>query len=89
MYRIAWSQHALDELAAIWVAATSSLRAQITEAASSIDEKLSADPFAVSESRDNNERVCFGCPLALTFEVDEERQVVWILHLWQYKRRGA
>lgn len=38
MFRVEWLDQALDELAAIWTAADSALRQDITAAASQIDE---------------------------------------------------
>jgi hypothetical protein len=45
MYRVAWRQFALDELARIWLLADSAQRNAITQAAHRIDQRLEKSPY--------------------------------------------
>jgi len=47
-----------------------------------------SDPFRVSESRGNEDRVLFEYPLGVQIEIDPQKQIVWVLHVWRYRRRG-
>lgn len=67
MFRIEWTQSALDELAALWTKADSSQRQAITSAAHQIDEELQANPYQHGESRPGGRRVHFVYPLGLVF----------------------
>jgi hypothetical protein len=66
----------------------STLRQAITAAAHVLEQELQTDPFRQSESRQEGERVLFAYPLAVQFEISEEAQSVWILHVWRFRRRG-
>jgi hypothetical protein len=88
MFRVQWLRQADDELARIWTEADASLRQAITVAADALDEQLRADPFRQSESRGGEERVLFVYPLAVQVEVDVQQSVVWVLHVWRFRRRG-
>jgi hypothetical protein len=88
MFRVEWLQEALDELTRIWLQADSPLRQAITLASHIIDQELQMDPYRHSESREGEERVLFAYPLAVEIEVDLEQRVVWVLHVWQFRRRG-
>jgi hypothetical protein len=54
-----------------------------------VDGALEADPFRRSESREGDLRISFSNPLAIIFEVDPKQKIVWILHVWRFKQRGA
>jgi len=88
MFRVEWLQEALDELTLLWMQAESSLRQALTAATHRIDQELHTDPYRQSESREDEERVLFVYPLGVQFEVDLQRRIVWILHVWQFRRRG-
>jgi hypothetical protein len=88
MYRVEWIQKALDKLASIWIQADSNMRQAITAASHTIDNELQNDPFRQSESRDNDERVLFEYPLAALIQVDLQQRIVWVLHVWQFRRQG-
>jgi hypothetical protein len=87
-FRVEWIQAALDELTTIWMQADSSLRQAITASTHTIDTELQADPFRQSESRDDEERVLFVYPLAVQIEVDLQQRIVWVIHVWRFRRRG-
>jgi hypothetical protein len=81
MYAVDWLQTALDELTALWLAAGSAARQQITLAASQIDARLAEDPYGQSESREGANRILIERPLAVTFRVETDATVV-VLHVW-------
>lgn len=88
MFRVEWIQAALDDLARIWVPADPGLRQAITTATHTLDQELRKDPYRQSESRGDDERVLFAYPLAAQIEVDLRQRIVWILHVWRFRRRG-
>jgi len=88
MFRVEWIQDALDELMLLWMQADSALRQAITAAVHSVDLQLQSDPYHFSESRDGDERVLFAYPLGFQIEVDPEQGIVWVLNVWQFRRRG-
>lgn len=88
MFRVEWLQKALDELASAWMKADESLRQAITAATHTLDQELQANPYRQSESRDDEERVLFAYPLAVQVEVDRQQRIVWVLHVWRFRRRG-
>jgi hypothetical protein len=89
MFRVEWLREAVEELAELWIEADSPLRQAITEATHALDQELQADPFRRSESREGEVRISFFNPLALLFEVDPKQKIVWILHVWSFRQRGA
>jgi hypothetical protein len=88
MYRVDWLQTALDQLAAIWTSADSTLRQAITAASHQIDQQLQADPISPSESRPGGRRVLFASPLGILFRVEADGQTVSILRVWLFRRRS-
>jgi hypothetical protein len=88
MFRVEWVQIALDELTNIWMQADSSLRKAITSSTHMIDRELQDNPFQQSEFRDDEERVLFVYPLGVQFEVDLQERIIWVLHVWRFRRRG-
>jgi hypothetical protein len=86
MFRVEWLQEAVGELAELWIEADSPFRQAITEATHALDQSLQADPFRTSESREGDVRILFSNPLAVLFEVDTQQRIVWILHVWTFRR---
>lgn len=84
MFRVRWKQSALDELTALWMAADSEGRREITAAAHRIDQLLQGDPEDQGESRPGGRRILFVPPLGLLFRVDAALSVVRVLHVWHY-----
>jgi hypothetical protein len=64
------------------------LRRAITAAIHALDQELQAAPDLLGESRGENERILFAYPVALWIEIDRGQRVVWVLHVWQIRRRG-
>jgi hypothetical protein len=89
MFRVEWLQSALDELAAVWMQADSTLRQQITIASHQIDLRLETDPVGQSESRPEGRRVLFEYPLAVIFRLEQDEQTVTVLHVWRFRKRTA
>ncbi len=88
MFRVAWLQSALDELTATWLEADSALRQAITAASHWIDAQLSKAPSQEGESREGGTRIAFIPPLSITFEVDEDAQVVMVAHVRRFRPRN-
>jgi len=63
------------------------MRAMLTAAAAEIDRKLSDNPHAVGESREQGQRVDFAYPLSYTFRVEDARQMDMVLHVRVYQQR--
>ena len=89
MFRVEWLQSALDELAAVWMQADSTLRQQITSSSHQIDMRLEADAIGQSESRPEGRRVLFEYPLAEIFRLEQDEQTVTVLHVWRFRKRTA
>jgi len=88
MFTVRWTRSALNELATLWTQADSALRQAITAATNQIDQELQQDPESKGESREGNERILFVFPLGIRYEVDRQRSIVRVLHVWSYRRRG-
>jgi hypothetical protein len=89
MFRVEWLPEAVSELADLWIKANSPFRQAITAAAHALDQELQSDPFRQSESREEDVRILFVDPLAILFEVDPQQRIIWILHVWTFRRRNA
>lgn len=89
MFHVEWVQKALDELTVIWMQADSALRKAITAATHALDQQLQSDPYSQSESRDGKQRVMFASPLGIQIEIDDKQRIVWVVHVWQFRRRQA
>jgi hypothetical protein len=88
MYRVEWLQTALNQLAALWTPADSTLRQAITAASHQIDQQLQTDPISASESRPGGRRVFFASPLGILFRMEADGQTVSILRVWLFRRRN-
>ena len=87
-YTVRWSRRALDALAEIWLA-NPGQRAEINQAAASIDRLLRVNPEEQGESRDNDRRILFMPPLVVIFRVDDANRTVRILRIRRLRRRGT
>jgi hypothetical protein len=87
MFRVRWQDTALNELAALWLAADSLLRQRITAATSEIDRQLQTDPLKPSESRPGSRRILFEPPLGILFRIEADGQTVSVLRVWLYRKR--
>jgi hypothetical protein len=89
MYRVVWRRSALDEMAALWIDADTTLRESITLAAAEIDSLLADSPNEVGESRPNNRRIAFVPPLGFLFQVNSETHRVIVIHVWSPERHKS
>ena len=87
MFKVRWALSARNELAQTWIAADSAMRQAITAASNQIDQSLQWNPQSQGESRGGRDRIWFVFPLAIRFEIIEEKKVVRVLHVWSYVRR--
>jgi hypothetical protein len=62
MFRVAWMQSALNELAEAWLQADAGQRAAVTAAVDAIDRVLELDPESQGESRTGAQRILFEPP---------------------------
>jgi hypothetical protein len=76
------------DLAAIWSAASEPARQEIFRALTTINERLTSDPFGQSESREDDERITFELPIGARFGVDETISEVYVLEIWRIRRPG-
>jgi hypothetical protein len=88
MYRVAWRQFALDELARIWLLADSAQRNAITQAAHRIDQRLEMRPHDEGESRSPGLHFLFELPLGISYEILEDQKRVRVLHVWHIRPRS-
>jgi hypothetical protein len=75
-WTVVWSEEAGTEVQRI--VSQSRFAQPIVNHLLSIDAQLADDPTAVGESRAGTERVMFDLPVALTFEVLEDRGTVLV-----------
>jgi hypothetical protein len=88
MFRVEWLPEAVEELTRIWTEADSTWRQAVNAATQALDEELRMDPFRRSESREDQRRVLFEYPLAARVRVDLQQRIVWVLHVWRFRRHG-
>ncbi len=87
MFQVKRLESALQELAAIWTQADSTVRQKITTATHQIDLLLQSDPMNVGESRPQGRRILHQAPLGITFEVRPSQSLVRVLHVWGFRTR--
>ncbi len=86
MFTLVWTEHALDDLADVWVSVDVSTRDRIEAAVRRLNAELQDDPFLVGESRVDNRRIGFAGPLVVMFRIDEVARVVRVNHAWMSRR---
>ena len=87
MHQVTWLDKAVEELANIWLAATPTERAAITNAANTIDQVLSRDPHQQGESRAGEHRIFFALPLGANFRIERHAPIVVVTHVWFVKAK--
>jgi hypothetical protein len=88
MFRVAWTQAALGELAQAWIEADGEQRATITAAVEAVDRALQVDPASQGESRSGTQRILLQPPLGIVYEVAPRLTSVTVLHAWTFRRRS-
>jgi hypothetical protein len=68
-----------------WEGAGDALRTTILQAMQQIEQELQDDPHRKGESRPGGARILFQSPLAVLFEVDDEKRLVRIVRAWAYR----
>jgi hypothetical protein len=81
---VRWEQAALDELADIWVRASSAERQAVSAAARVIEQRLQLAPELEGESRPRGRRVTFVAPLGAMFRVEANGTIASVLHVWRF-----
>ena len=84
-YSVIWIRSAENDLAALWLDATS--RIEVTQAAAALDRVLQTNAHDKGESRNGDERILFSAPLGITFTADPVSRQARVLHVWMYSRR--
>jgi hypothetical protein len=84
-YTVLWVRRAEAKLAQIWNEATD--RKDVTQAANAIDAELHENPEQCGESRPDGLRILIASPLAVTFRVDPDDQVVRVADVWRFRRK--
>ena len=82
-FTVLWTPTAEQRLAALWLDPTH--RAAVSRAANEIDQRLQRDAPHLGESRGGARRVFFEPPLGVTYEVDQARQIVFVLYVWRFR----
>lgn len=83
-FTIEWQPAAQQDLAAIWLAADSELRQQVTALSREIERTLRYRAATAGESRTDGRRILFARPLAVLFEVDEAAALAKVVAVWRY-----
>jgi hypothetical protein len=81
-FQVIWLATADAKLTQIWLG--SRMRAEITQAANTLDRQLGADAQSVGESRGAGPRIAFEAPLAIRFIIDEANHRVMVLDVWEF-----
>lgn len=68
---------------ALWIAADSATRDQVTRAVAEIDRELQRDAAHAGESRDSGRRILIEEPLGAYFRVDRQ-QIAVVSHVWRF-----
>ena len=80
-YRVAWTELADEELAAVWL--QSSDRNAVTKMANLLEWLLTNFPFNVGESRESTlSRIVYSSPLGMYFEIIPDDLKVLIHSVW-------
>jgi hypothetical protein len=84
-YAVEWLPDALNELAAVWMAAPD--QTAVTAASHRLDRRLMTDPHDVGESRDGPDRIAIESPLQILFQILEAERRVEVRAVAHFGRR--
>jgi plasmid stabilization system protein ParE len=87
-YTVRWNRRSLETVATLWLE-NPAQRAEISQAAESVDQRLASRPHDQGESRDEDERIMFAQPLVVIFTIDEAAELVRVVKVRHLKRRGT
>ena len=82
-WTVVYLNSAYNRLADIWIQAPDQVA--VTRAANLIDAILRRDPYAYSESRDDNSRVMIETPLGVGYDVSDDDCMVTVWSFWRIK----
>jgi hypothetical protein len=89
MFNIYRSQAAVTPLREVWEQADETLREAILHASRLVNLRLHEDPHGEGESRDERTRILFEAPVAVLYEVDEDKKLVNIVRSWAFRTAVA
>jgi hypothetical protein len=81
-HEVAWKKSAENQLAQIWMDAGAH-RQLVRAAADRMDANLQSHPYQDSESRWGRTRILIDAPLAVLFEVDDDKKLVDVMKVWR------
>ena len=84
---VVWEGSAIDELTEMWIRATPADRQDITAATAELEHRLRFNANLQGESRPRGRRVMYVPPLGVTFRVSEDDKMVYVLRVWDVRRR--
>lgn len=80
-YTVHWTENVLDELAALWMAATD--RTAVTTATHRLEQDLARDPYGRGFARNSSvNRTATDFPLGIDYEIIEDDKLVRIVRVW-------
>lgn len=80
-YTVDWLKEALDQLAAVWVAASD--RDAVSSASHELEQVIGRRPLGFGEARASSVvRVAYHPPLGIEFEIIEDDKRVRVLRVW-------
>jgi hypothetical protein len=79
-YAVHWTDDALDQLAAVWTAASD--QAAVTSASHRLEQEIARDPFGRGSRRNASvNRTAIDLPLGIDYEIIEDDKKVRILRV--------
>jgi hypothetical protein len=85
MFSVYRDQSATSSLRQTWLQADEPQRQILLRALHTLDQQLQRAPHKQGESRHDGTRIVFHAPLAVLFEIDEEKKLVRVLRAWAYR----
>jgi hypothetical protein len=89
MFNIYRSQAAVTPLREVWEQADDDLREAILNASRLLNLRLHEDPHGEGESRDGRTRILFQAPVAVLYEVNEDKKLVTVVRSWAFRTTAA
>jgi hypothetical protein len=83
MFRVGWTESALNALTSLWLAADPNVRRAITAATEAVDRRLQINALYEGESRPGGRRILFAPPLTVLFVVDRFTATATVTHVWR------
>ena len=87
MFNVYRDQTSVLSLRPTWEQADEPQRQAILRALNALDKQLQSNPSEQGESRSDQTRILFEAPLALLYQVDEDKKLVRVQRVWAYHHR--